>query len=113
MAISWDFFFFFLCGESIFGLLGVCVVSFILRFPPKAISCGLLLLLLCGESVFVDVACLCACLCFDLDISFIFFALNPLKRFRLDFFFFCARESVLVYFWCLRRFILFSSLFPP
>ena len=40
-----------LCGESIFGLLGVCVVSFILRFPPKAISCGLLLLL-CGESVF-------------------------------------------------------------
>ena len=111
MAISWDFFFF-LCGERIFGLLGVCVVSFILRFPPKAISCGLLLLL-CGESVFVDVACLCACLCFDLDISFIFFALNPLKRFRLDFFFFCARESILVYFWCLRCFILFSSLFPP
>ena len=30
------------CGDSIFGLLGVCVVSFLLRFPPKAISCGLL-----------------------------------------------------------------------
>ena len=30
-----------------------------------------------GESVFVNVGCLCACLCFDLDISFIFFALNP------------------------------------
>ena len=81
-----------LCGESIFGLLGVCVVSFILHFPSKAISCGLLVLL-CGESVFVNVGCLCACLCFNLDISFIFFALNPLKRFRLDFFFFCARES--------------------
>ena len=34
-----------------------------------------------------------------LDISFIFFALNPLKRFRLGLLLFCARESILVYFW--------------
>ena len=50
---------------------------------------------------------------FDFQIYSIFFAFFPLKRFRLDFFFFCARESILVYFWCLRCFILFSSLFPP
>ena len=34
-----------------------------------------------------------------------------MKRFHLDFFFFCAKESILVCFWCLR-FILFSSLSP-
>ena len=30
--------------------------------------------------------------------KFVFRYFNPLKRFRLDFFFFCARESILVYF---------------
>ena len=43
-----------------------------------------------------------------------FFALNPVKRFRLDFFFFCARESILVEF---LVFALFDSIFfafsPP
>ena len=95
-----------------FGCL-CCFIIFSSLFPPKAISWDFSFSCV-GESVFVHVGCLCACLFFDLDISFIFFALNPLKRFRLDFFFFfCARESILVYFWCLRCCILFSSLFPP
>ena len=51
--------------------------------------------------------------CLSIFKFILFPVFNPLKRFRLDFFFFCARESILVYFWCLRCFILFSSLFPP
>ena len=99
-------FFFFCARESILVYFWClrCFIHFLRFSPPKAISWDF--------SFFCVGGCLCACLCFDLDISFIFFALNPLKRFRLDFFFFCARESILVYFWCLRCFILFSSLFP-
>ena len=68
----------------------------------------------CVEKAFLSMLGVCVLVCVSIWIFHeIFFALNPLKRFRLDFFFFCARESILVYFWCLRCFILFSSLFPP
>ena len=42
-----------------------------------------------------------------------FFALNPLKRFRLDFFFFCARESIgSIFGICVVSFY-FLRFFPP
>ena len=102
-----DFFFF--CVEKAF-LVFWCLCCFIhSSLSPKSdfvwTSSSL-----CGESVFVNVRCLYLFV-FQLD-SFIFFALNPLKRFRLDFFFFYTRESILVYFWCLRCCSIFFA-FPP
>ena len=107
--------FFFFCVEKAFLVFWVFVLfhPIFFAFPPlkrfRGTSPSFVL-----EKAFLSMLGVCVLVCLSTSIfPVISPALNPVTRFRLDFFFFCARESILVYFWCLRCCILFSSLFSP